>query len=53
MHPGRKPPFGNILVFMAGQAEERVAGGKPDDAEGRDRHQDEKDGNDKGPCSFG
>ena len=40
MHPGGKPSFGNILVFVTGQAEERVAGGKPDDAEGRNRCQD-------------
>jgi hypothetical protein len=38
MHPGGKPPFGNILVFVAGQAEEGVAGGKPNEAEGRNRH---------------
>jgi hypothetical protein len=53
VHPGRKPPFGNILVLMAAQAEVGVAGGKPDDGEGRNRRQDQKDGNDKGPCALG
>ena len=33
MGPRGKPPGGNVLILVAGQAEERVAGGEPDQAE--------------------
>ena len=53
MGPRREPHGGNVLILVAGQAEKRVAGGKPDQAETGSGRQEQEDGNDQSPCAFG